>query len=92
MPRPRKYKSEAERAEARKAKYKKYNSKRSNKSGNHYNPIQVKVVNHLNCNDSDSKLAELQKKYDALVYELEVTNEYCAELEDKLAEAKEMGY
>ena len=98
MPRPQKYKTDAERVEAVRAqsreRMRKHRVKRNNKTVTQ-NPVNVTVnvtQNSNDNNDNNSKLVDLQKKYDELLYELEVTNEYCTELEGKLAEAKEMGY
>ena len=94
MARPLKYKTEAERSEARREQHKKYNKKRNDKNDNNSNSYNDR-------NDKNYKLLyelqkieyrELEDKYKALLYESEITNDYCRELEDKLKEAKEMGY
>ena len=94
MSRPRKYKTEAERLEAVRAqnreRQRRHRVKRDkiDVTGNH-----IHVTQNVTHNVEDTKeYKELEAKYKALLYELEVTNEYCTELEDKLTEAKEMGY
>jgi len=102
MSRPRKYKTEAERLEAVRAqnreRQRRHRVKRDkiDVTGNHIHVTQNvthNVTQNVTHNVEDTKeYKELEAKYKALLYELEVTNEYCTELEDKLTEAKEMGY
>ncbi len=98
MPRPKKYNTEAERVEAVRAqsreRMRKHRVKRNKKdvTQNHIVVTQNVTHNFTNNKYSDKDYEELETKYKALLYELEVTNEYCSELEDKLTEAKEMGY
>ena len=102
MSRPRKYKTEAERLEAVRAqnreRQRRHRVKRDkiDVTGNHIHVTQNVTHNYNDNNDNNvedsKKYKELEAKYKALLYELEVTNEYCTELEDKLTEAKEMGY
>ena len=95
MARPQKYKTEAERLQARKEQHKKYNSKRSNKSNdnNDNNCYKPNDKNDSNSNKNYKLLYELLKiEHEQLKEENRVTNEYCKELEEQLNEAKEMGY
>ena len=98
MPRPKKYKTEAERLEARREqtrdRVKKHRVKRYKKdvTENHIHVTQNVTHNFTNSKYSDKDYEELETKYKALLHESEITNEYCKELEEQLAEAKEMGY
>ena len=108
MSRPNKYNTEAERLEARREQHKRYNKKRKVSKDNSKTPNDSHKVsndnNDNNCygpndnndnnyNVKDTKeYKELRAKYKALLHESEITNEYCKELEEQLAEAKEMGY
>ena len=83
MARPQKYKTEAERLQARREQFRKANKNRNNN-------------NNKNNNNSDKNyklLYELLKiEHEQLKEENRVTNEYCKELEEQLNESKEMGY
>ena len=98
MPRLKKYKTETERLDAVRAqsreRMRKHRVKRYKKdvTQNHIHVTQNVTHNLTNNKYSDKDYEELEIKYEALLNEVEVTNEYCAELEDKLTEAKEMGY
>lgn len=98
MPRPQKYKTEAERLQARLQQYKDYNKKRS-KTSNHSNHknsnIVVNVVNHNNSNENNEwkdKYETLQTLYEQLKYENSINCEYIEELQDKLDSLQDQGY
>ena len=98
MARPQKYKTEAERLQARREQFRKANKNRNNNNNN--NSVSNNNKNNNNYSKNYKLLYELLKieqkeletKYKALLYENRVTNEYCKELEEQLNEAKEMGY
>jgi hypothetical protein len=98
MPRPKKYNTEAERLEAVRAqsreRMRKHRVMRNKKdvTENHIHVTQNVTHNFTNNKYSDKDYEELETKYKALLHEVEITNEYCKELEEQLAEAKEMGY
>ena len=103
MSRPVKYKTEAERSEAVKVqnreRQRRHRVKRDKKDVTENN---IDVTQNITQNSSKNykllyellkrEYKELEDKYKALLYESEITNEYCRELEEQLNEAKDMGY
>jgi hypothetical protein len=98
MPRPQKYKTEAERLQARREQHRIYNSKRSKKS-NDNNDNNVNITLNIHNDNNDNNYKELKEKYETLQtlyeqlkYENSINCEYIEELQDKLDSLQDQGY